>query len=213
MIKITYHKKGSWTVLERKLALPLAEISLWWAETVRTRVGSTGIGSRGPFRAYVSRGKKPLWVPPGKPHPLAEQFEVKVGPYKGWAKYPNYKTYLQLSRKFGSPRTFLESGDLWDSLRVQMVSAHHAQIKFTGSNKNGLRRDRLLRELLRWETQGLLAVTPAEWAAIGRMLRERCGELWFEAARVAGDTMAIRRATAMAQGRAAKVVRRLSAVR
>jgi len=211
VIDFSYKVKGQWSVLDKELVMPLVQIGRWWATQVRNRISSTGQGARGAFSPYASSGDARHWVRPGLPQPRSSQYKILEGPFIGWSVYPSYDEYLRLLGRRGRPKTFRQSGRRWARLRVTAVSPAHVQIRFMGS-VDGMRVERLMRQLLGPERQGLLTPTSEEWAHMQRMLRESIRAQIFEAAEVAADAFSVRRSAALAQGRAAKVVRRMTAL-
>ena len=203
--KTKYQNEKLWTSLEKRLAYPVAEVAQFLARSIRAR-RQAGQGPNGPAQTYRATSNGRIWVKPGGEQPQASKYRITTGRLAGWAVYPDIRTYQTLTGKYGKPKTFDATGELWDRLTVKMFTPKKARIYFLGTHKAGIRASRLAKEVDKTEATGLLQPSPAEMLAAKRIVRKRVSDQLLEASSVASDTFATRKQVTALQRRASKLL-------
>lgn len=139
MIKATVKFNSKLSEIERKFAIPLAEVAEQLVPNMGRRI-QHGVASQGMFRAMgvdskPTAGNGLWWVHPSLPHPSGYVVKVTSGTYAGWAGYKSYVDYLSARGLYGQPRNFTESGALWQSLRIRINGPARVKVTFFGKHR------------------------------------------------------------------------------
>lgn len=123
--------------IEAELVMPLVEVAKQLKSDIKARVRQ-GIDNDGQaFSALGAHsvdkeGKSLFWIPPGRPHPAGFIVQPSTGQFAGWAAYKSYRDYARL---LGKRRTFFETGQLLESLAINVKSESEVRLYFQGSRR------------------------------------------------------------------------------
>lgn len=125
------------TDLEQELVVPLLDIAKQLKADIKARV-RRGVNDQGQSFSPLGSHSTPrpgdglFWVAPNKPQPDGYIVKPSSGQWVGWA---GYKTYRDYCSALGKPRTFFESGNLLESLAINVRSESAVRLYFQGSRR------------------------------------------------------------------------------
>lgn len=191
-IKLEVKKSKILTDGQKRLALPMVEVTRMLGEIVLSRIQS-GRGPQGPWKTYgaggEARDEQYFWVAPGREQPgdpaagNGLKFRVKSGPWAGWAAYESVRAYYRLRGLAGRPHTFNDSGKLLQQAAIRIMTPRHIRLAFYGNHgKQSAKNVAWLAS--RNESDPLLMPSQSEVAEIQQFIVDNVNEQIIEGARL-----------------------------
>jgi hypothetical protein len=142
LVETKYH--NAFTEADKRLTMPLVEVTRYLAVSIRDRVSGSGRGPDGaPWSAYPEggKGKGWHWVEASERAGSGvirkrngEVLKPESGPHAGMMAYESYAAYKRTSAGRGG-RNFKLTGQMWQSLRVRAMSLVRVRAAFSGGRE------------------------------------------------------------------------------